>query len=274
MDRNGWSPSGMPNRRSSAWKLHSATPRDSSAAAGDELNGDIAAIIAPTPHGRKGGVLVAQEGGRWTVTLIAHFGDYAPPELGGFREFARTLPAPDIYDVISNAEPIGEPQTARFPASVRLRYERLDRFPSGYLVFGDAICGFNPIYGQGMSVAALQATALRKSLNGSGDYLAKSFFAGAAKVVDIPWSIAVGNDLRMPQTVGPRGPAVRLINWYVAKLHQAAHHDGDLSLAFHKVANLLAPPPSLMHPRLTWRVARGNATGSHVPMYQPAPAAQ
>lgn len=241
---------------------------------GDELNGDIAAIIPPTPHGRKGGVLLAQEGGRWTVTLIAHSGDYAPPELEGFREFARTLPAPDIYDVIRTAEPIGEPQTARFPASISLRYERLERFPAGYLVFGDAICSFNPIYGQGMSVTALQATALQKSLDTSGDHLAKAFFAEAARVVDIPWSIAVGNDLRMPQTVGPRGPAVRLINWYIAKLHRAAHHDGELSLAFHKVANLLAPPPSVMHPRLMWRVARGNTMGFRVPVHTPAPAAR
>ncbi len=83
----------------------------------DHLNGDILAVIAPQPETKRGGVILAQEGGRWTVTLISHFGHSAPMDLGGFREFARTLPASDIHDVIKDAEPIDEPQTARFPAS-------------------------------------------------------------------------------------------------------------------------------------------------------------
>ena len=181
-------------------------------------------------------------------------------DIDGFREYARTLPAPDIYDTIRDAEPLDEAQTARFPASLRRRYERLRRFPVGYLVFGDAICSFNPIYGQGMSVAALQALALRRSLQETPARLARTFFAAASKVVDTPWSIAAGNDLRMPEAVGPRGPGVRFINWYIAKLHKAAHRDPVLSLAFHRVANLLEPPSSLLQPRLIWRVMTSRAT--------------
>ena len=224
-----------------------------------DLNGDIVAVIPPTPTGKRGGVIAAQEGDRWTVTLTSHFGHSAPMDPDGFREYARTLPSPDIYEVIRNAEPVDEPQTARFPASLRQRYERLDRFPVGYLVFGYAICNFNPIYGQGMSVAALQAIALRQSLQRHAPArLAKAFFSAAAKVVDIPWSIVVGNDLRMPEAVGQRTVGMRFANWYIAKLHKAAHRDAVLSLAFHRVANLLEPPPSLMHPRLVWRVAKAS----------------
>ena len=146
----------------------------------------------------------------------------------------------------------------RFPASIRKRYEHLDRFPEGYLAFGDSICSFNPIYGQGMSSAALQALALGEALKADRHNLAKRFFAQAAKVVDIPWSIAVGNDLRMPETIGPRNAGVNFVNWYIAKLHKAAHKDAELTVAFLKVANLLAPPPSVMHPRLAWRVLMGN----------------
>lgn len=224
----------------------------------EDLNGDMGAIIPPTPLGKRGGVMLAQEGGRWTVTLIAHFGNYAPHELPGFIEFARNLPAPYIYEVIRSAEPVSEPASARFPASVRRRYENLERFPEGYLVFGDAISSFNPIYGQGMSVAALQAVQLAKSLaEGSGD-LGRRFFARAAKVTDIPWSIAAGNDLRMPETVGPRNAGVNFVNWYMAKLHKAAHRDPVPALAFHKVANLLAEPASVLHPRVALRVLWGN----------------
>ncbi len=224
-----------------------------------ELSGNIAAIVPPTPSGKRGGVMLAQEGGRWTVTLISHFVPAAPMDLEGFRGFARLLPSPCIHEAIRTAEPAGEAQSARFPASVRLRYERLKRFPEGYLVFGDAICSFNPIYGQGMSVAALEAVALDHAL-GAPD-VAAAFFREAARIVDIPWSIAAGNDLRMPEAAGARPASVRWINWYIEKLHRAAHRDAELSLAFHRVGNLLAPPPSLMHPRLLWRVLRENVMG-------------
>jgi 2-polyprenyl-6-methoxyphenol hydroxylase-like FAD-dependent oxidoreductase len=223
-----------------------------------DLAGDLAAVIPPTPAGKRGGVMLAQEGDRWTVTLIAHFGNYPREDLAGFIEFARSLPAPYIHEVVSSAEPLGDAASTRFPASIRQRYEALKRFPSGYLVFGDAICSFNPIYGQGMSVAALQAVELEKSLTASGDDLAKIFFRRARKVVDIPWSIAVGSDLRIPETVGPRTMYVRIINWYMSRLHQAAHADAIASLAFHQVGNLLAPPPSVMHPRVAVRVLSRN----------------
>jgi 2-polyprenyl-6-methoxyphenol hydroxylase-like FAD-dependent oxidoreductase len=177
-----------------------------------DLNGDTAVVIPPTPKGKRGGVMLAQEGDRWTVTLIAHFGNYAPEDLDGFIAFARALPAPYIHEVVSRNEPLGEAASARFPASVWRRYELLRRFPPGYLVFGDAICSFNPIYGQGMSVAALQAVELENTLVSGDGELAKTFFRRAAKVVEIPWSIAVGADLRIPETVGRRTAGLKFIN--------------------------------------------------------------
>ncbi|MBI3207471.1 MAG: FAD-dependent monooxygenase [Candidatus Solibacter usitatus] len=224
----------------------------------DHLNGDVAAIIPPTPEGKRGGVMLAQEDNRWTVTLISHFGPAAPLELDGFREFARTLPGPYIWEVVKDAEPVTEPIGAKFPASVRRRYEKLHRFPQRYVVVGDAVCSFNPIYGQGMSVAALESQVLDACVRQGLDDAGRRFFAQATPVVDIPWSIAVGNDLRMKETVGPRNAGVNFINWYMSKLHRAAHHDDRVSLAFHRVANLLAPPPSVMHPSIAWRVLWGN----------------
>ncbi len=223
------------------------------------LNGDVAAIIPPTPQSKRGGVMLAQEGDRWTVTLIGHFGQSAPADLPGFIEYSGTIPAPFIHEVVSRAEPLGDAVSARFPASLRRMYERLQRFPEGFLVFGDAISSFNPIYGQGMSAAALQSVELAKTLSEeAGEKLAKRFFARAAKVTDIPWSIAAGNDLRMPETIGRRNAGVNLVNWYMSKLLRAGHHDPVPALAFFKVANLLAPPPSVMHPRIAARVLWGN----------------
>jgi len=227
-----------------------------------DLGGDLAAIVPPTPEGKRGGVLLAQEGDRWTLTLIGYFGNYAPEELGGFVEFSRTLPAPFIYQLIREAEPLGEAASYRFPASVRRRYETLDRFPAGYLVMGDAMSSFNPIYGQGMSVAALEAMELQKTLSEDTGDLAKAYFRRASKVVDTPWGIAAGNDLRMPEAVGPRTAGVRFINWYMSKLHRAAHSDPVLSLTFHRVGNLLAPPPTVMQPHIALRVLWRNLTAA------------
>jgi 2-polyprenyl-6-methoxyphenol hydroxylase-like FAD-dependent oxidoreductase len=224
----------------------------------DHLDGDFAMIIPSAPPGRRGGAMLAMEGDRWMVTLFGMLGDEPPTDANGYADFARSLPAPDIYNVVSSAEPLTDPLPFKYPASCRRRYEDLERFPEGYLVFGDAICSFNPIYGQGMSVAALQARALAASLGAGADGLAKRFFTAAAKVVDNPWLMAVGGDLRYPGVEGPRTAMGNFVNWYLGKLHIAARKDPELTLAFHSVANLLADPASLLKPNIAFRVARGN----------------
>jgi 2-polyprenyl-6-methoxyphenol hydroxylase-like FAD-dependent oxidoreductase len=223
----------------------------------EQLDGDLAAVIPPTPEGKRGGVIAAQENGSWIVTLISRAREAAPEDLEGFIEYSRTLPAPYIYDVIQSAEPIGPAASSRFSANVRRRYEQLARFPEGYLVFGDALCGFNPVYGQGMSVAALEADILAGVLGESTNQVAERFFRGAAKVIEIPWRSAVASDLRMPETSGPRPAAVRLTNWYIRHLHRAAHADRVVAKAFHEVANLLASPLGIFRigiaARVLWR---------------------
>ena len=102
----------------------------------------------------------------------------------------------------------------KFPFSVRRPYEKLRRFPQGFLVLGDAISSFNPTYGQGMTSAALQAAELDKLLT-QGTSLAQmalAFFKAAAKVIDIPWQLAVGEDFRYAETSGPKPVGVDLIN--------------------------------------------------------------
>ncbi len=221
-----------------------------------DLGGDVAGVIGPTPQGKRGGAILAQEGGRWIVTLFGYFGNYAPEDREGFIEFARSLPAPFIYETIRDAEPRGEAVSTRFPASVRRRFEKLDRFPEGFLVLGDAMSSFNPIYGQGMSVAALQALELASALRQGDANLARRFFAGAAKITDIAWGIAAGGDLAIPEVVAPRTAAGRFLNWYTGRLHRAAHSDPHVALAFHKVGNLLSPPQSALAPRIALRVLR------------------
>jgi 2-polyprenyl-6-methoxyphenol hydroxylase-like FAD-dependent oxidoreductase len=222
------------------------------------LDGDIAMICPSAPPDRRGGAMLAIEGDRWMVTLFGMLGDHPPTDATGYAEFARTLPAPDIYEIVKQAEPLSEPLPFKYPSSTRRRYERLARFPEGLLAFGDSICSFNPIYGQGMSVAARQAVALRTCLNQGTDGLARRFFAAASKVIDNPWTMAVGGDLRYPAVEGPRTQIGEFINWYIGKLHIAARRDPALAFAFHSVSNLLTDPPTLLKPNIAYRVARGN----------------
>ncbi len=224
----------------------------------EHLQGDLAVICPSAPPAKRGGVALAMEGDRWMVTLFGMLGDHPPTDDRGFLEFARSLPAPDVYDAIAQAEPLTELIPFKFPQSTRRRYESIAKFPDGYLVFGDALCSFNPIYGQGMSSAALQGAELAQCLAAGDDGLAQRFFAAAARVIDAPWTMAVGGDLRYDDVEGRRTGMVKFVNWYIGKLHIAAAGDPAVALAFHRVANLLDPPPSLMQPAIAFRILQGN----------------
>lgn len=227
----------------------------------DHSSGVNAVIVSASPENPRSGVVLSQEGNRWMVTVAAYLGEQIPQDQAGFMAFVRGMATPAIYEVIKDAQPLGDPVAHKIPSNLRRRYERLTRFPAGYLVMGDALCSFNPIYGQGMSVAALEAQALDGCLAGGEAGLAQRFFGQARKIVDIPWSTAVGNDLRFPEVEGPRSKMTRFVNWYVGRLHHAARHDAVVSVAFLKVVNLLAPPPSIMQPAIMWRVLKGNLGG-------------
>lgn len=212
-------------------------------------------IVAGTPPAEtRYAAIIAVEGSRWVITLIGMLGDYPPVEEKAWTEFAASLPVPVVHDLVVSARPLTEIVSYRFSANQRRLYERMKRFPEGYLVIGDAVCSFNPIYGQGMSVAATEAKALDECLATGIAELAKRFYARARKIVDIPWLIATGEDLRSPQVEGPRPPGSSLVNRYLDRVHAAASDDATVCRRFFDVLNLLAPPASLMSPPLAWRV--------------------
>jgi 2-polyprenyl-6-methoxyphenol hydroxylase-like FAD-dependent oxidoreductase len=188
------------------------------------------------------------------LSLTGILGDHPPTDPEGFLEFTRSLPVPDVYHAVREAEALDEPASFGFPASTRRRYERLTRFPDGLLVLGDAVCSFNPVYGQGMSVAAIETMALREHLRGDGG--AGEFFARLAKVVDVAWDISTGGDLDFPAVEGKRTVKVRMGNAYLARVQYAATKDADVTAAFMRVAGLIDPPQALMRPSMMVRVLR------------------
>lgn len=188
------------------------------------------------------------------VTLVGMLGDYPPTTEKDWNEFAATLPVSAVHELVTSAPPLTDIVSYRFPANQRRLYERMKRFPAGFLVIGDAVCSFNPIYGQGMSVAAAEAQALADSLESGLDGLAQRFYAKVRHIVEIPWTIATGEDLRYPQVEGHRPPGFALVNRYLERVHAAASDDRVVCRKFFDVLNLLAPPPSLMSPAVAWRV--------------------
>jgi 2-polyprenyl-6-methoxyphenol hydroxylase-like FAD-dependent oxidoreductase len=221
------------------------------------VDGDALILTAGTPANPRTGVLAATEGGRHMVTLAGICGDYPPTDPSGFDEFAASLPFPDISMALKDAEPLDDTVSFRFPASVRKRYERLRDFPAGLVAIGDAVCSFNPIYGQGMTVAAMEAMTLRQALEAGTIDQPRRYFKAIARTINNPWDIAVGGDLAFPVVAGKRTSKVRMVNAYLPRVCAAAEHDDVLAKALTMVFGLKDQPQGLMRPDRMLRVLRG-----------------
>lgn len=225
----------------------------------DALGGRRAVLIGPTPGTMRAMAMELMEGGQWVLTLAGYGENHPPTDEAGYAAFAASVLPPDMLPTVLAAEPLGPIVTHRFPANLRRRYERLERFPAGFLVFGDALCSFNPLYGQGISVAAMQAEALRSCLRtGSHDGrdLGPRFFRAAAKPVDVAWQFAIGADLSLPEIAGDRSLQTRLLNAYVGRVQAAAEHDTRVAEVFWRVMSFVSPPARLVAPDMAWRVLR------------------
>jgi 2-polyprenyl-6-methoxyphenol hydroxylase-like FAD-dependent oxidoreductase len=221
------------------------------------LGGDHMVAATPRPGCARAATLLEQEHGRWLVTAQGYGGDRPPPDPAGLLRYLEPVFDPEVLEALGRAEWLGEPAVHGFRAGRRRRYERLGDRPQGLLVMGDAACSFNPVYGQGMSVAALEAVALARCLEGGDAALAARFHAAVADVVDQPWRLALLADLALPEVAAPRSPAVRLQTGYVRRLQRAAERDGRLAAAFVRVMALLDPASVLMKPDMVLRVLAG-----------------
>ena len=214
------------------------------------LGDDLVAISAPTPQQPRGGGLSLVEDGRCLVTLMGVLGDHPPTDPEGFDRFAADLALPDVHEILQDAEPLDAPVAYRYPSSVRNRYDRLARFPDGLAVLGDAVCTLNPIYGQGMTVAALEAAALGRDLAiGRPDDHRRD----VGRISGLAWALALGADLSFPDVEGPRTPTTRLLGRYVRRIQAGAEHDAELGRAFLRVTSMMDPPTALFRPSVLIR---------------------
>lgn len=233
----------------------------------DDLDRDWTFVLlqtAPPAHNR-GGFMMPVEGSRWMCTLLGMGGDHPPTDEEGFMAFARSLRDRTIHHAIESAEPVSPIHGYREIKNKRRHYEKLHGQPGNFLVIGDAACSFNPIYGQGMTTAALGAEVLEDCLrqHGTDDaHLSKRFQRKLAKVNAAPWLLATGEDLRVSGTEGSQaGLAVRLTHRYMDRVLSLSLRDLDTRRQLLEVFGMVAQPSTLFSPTVVTKVAREGLFG-------------
>jgi 2-polyprenyl-6-methoxyphenol hydroxylase-like FAD-dependent oxidoreductase len=221
------------------------------------MNGYRALVVGAKPERPAGLAVLQQEEDTWIVTVEGYAGHHPPTDADRWLEAAAVLAPPAVAPALRAAEPVTELSVHRFPSNLWHRYDKLDRFPDGLLVTGDSVCSFNPVYGQGMTVAAMEAEHLAESLRSGSEDLAPRFFKRASKTIKAAWDGAVGGDLAMPPDVvpGPRPLLVRAVNAYLDRYLAAAERDPVLTWDFYDVTGLDKPAGALFSPHALRRVA-------------------
>ena len=223
----------------------------------DPFGGDLAIIPAASPEVPRGAIFTKTDNGRVELTTYGLLGVHPPTDQEGLYQWLRTLATQDIADALRDAEPLDEPVAFRFPTTVRRHYEKMARFPHGLLVTGDAVACFNPIYAQGMTVAALSALTMRDHLHTGADPDPRQYFQDLAReVIDPPWDMTNTVDLSFPGVRGDRTLKVRLGQLYLNAVQIAAARDGDVFAAYMRAAGMIDRPDALMRPELVLKVLR------------------
>lgn len=236
-------------------------------------------IQADLPLHLRGGILMRLENDRWICTLGGYARNYPPTDEAGFLAFAQSLRSPRLFEAIKDGEPLSAPIANRSGANIWRHFERLSRWPDGFIIMGDAVCAFNPVYGQGMSVAAKEAMDLDASLrvqrqrrpDGDLTGFAARFQRQLPKTIQSVWTIATGEDVRVPGAEGgTSGRLAHFIHGYLDRVLQLTTEDIWARQALVEVLNLDQPALLLFHPRLIAKVILG-PTGRTAPGPAAAP---
>jgi 2-polyprenyl-6-methoxyphenol hydroxylase-like FAD-dependent oxidoreductase len=219
---------------------------------------EMLVLISPAPGRPTGMFLVRNENDTWIFTVFGMVGHEPPRDLAGMLSFAQEYAPAHLLAAVRTGEPLAPVVQHRLPSSQWRRYDKMRRFPDGLLVTGDAMCSFNPIYGQGMSVAAMDALALRESLRRGVNGLPRRYFRAAAKSIGVAWGLGAGSDLAFPEVEGRRTASMRLTNRYANWVLSACETDAVVHAQFFQVTGLVDPPARLFNPPFVYRVATVN----------------
>ncbi|OBI82357.1 NAD(P)/FAD-dependent oxidoreductase [Mycobacterium sp. E740] len=216
--------------------------------------------VMPEPGRPKMFATAIQENDMAMFAVGAIAGHQPPETPVEMLEFAADFGPANVLAALADAEPLGPVTNYRVPSNRWRRYDKMRRLPDGLLVLGDAVCSFNPIYGQGMTVAAVEALILQDCLRRGDDDLARRFFRTSAKTIRIAWQSAVGSDLALPEVEGTAPLSMRLSNAYLERVLTASETDATVMLRFLRVLGMVDPPAKLFSPSFMWRVWRTQRT--------------
>jgi 2-polyprenyl-6-methoxyphenol hydroxylase-like FAD-dependent oxidoreductase len=216
--------------------------------------------IGAPPEEKHAGLIFPIEHGYWILSVGQVHNGALPGEIDGFKAFVKAFRMPTLFNAISGAKQVGEIARYAMPASVRRHFDRLDRFPGGMIPLGDSVCRFNPIFGQGMSVAVQEAVVLNRLLDSRRDRaaplddLAKDYLDRIQDLLEAPWAVAQ-TDFLYPQTRGARPPDFERRLQYGAALTRLAAEDPETHRIVFEVRHLIRPQSALREPDLARRVA-------------------
>ena len=214
-------------------------------------------VMNRPPYQPRAGIIQPIEGNRWLVTIAGVMHDYPPTDEEGFLQFAKSLSAPELYRAIQHAKPLSRISGYRRTENRLRRYEKA-RIPQGFAALGDSVCGFNPVYGVGMTLIGLEALELGHCLRETNGRLdSRAFQKRVAKLVAGPWALTTGEDLRWPATQGGKITAkVKFMHWYIEQVIRLIPTSEDVFHRFQEVNHMLKPPTALFHPAVLGPVLR------------------
>jgi 2-polyprenyl-6-methoxyphenol hydroxylase-like FAD-dependent oxidoreductase len=240
----------------------------------------VVMLASKPPSISRVGYLFPIEHGHWMASVSGADGQHPPTDEDGFAAFIRGLRHPVMADALTAAEPVSPIRGHRGTANRRWHYERMRRWPERFVVLGDAVCSFNPIYGQGMTTAAVAAETLdaclrahrRRHSTGDLNGLARRFQRCLARRNADPWMLSTGEDLRYPSTTGARVTAVtRLQHHYLDRVAVATTWDPGIADTYTRVIGLLARPTALFAPRVMAAAARARPSDDAAGPPPPSP---
>ena len=236
--------------------------RDYEPSHGDVRDWQILALYGTPPKSTRAGYIFPIEGGRWRVSQVGFLNDLPPEDEQGYLDFAQSLEQPDFYDALKDAKALTAISSFKFPSDRWRRYDLLSRFPAGLIVIGDAICTFNPVYGQGMSVCALEVEELRLLLQRCSpdkplpDNFCRQFFRRTAQVIKTPWMLATQSDFLYPQSRGQRLAYTSALNWYLMNVLRLCSGNDRITRTFYEVLHFVKQPTALFQPSILFAVLR------------------
>ena len=224
---------------------------------------DTGLVILATPEVPVGSTVLPVEDGQW-LALAAGYGDRRPSrDANEFIEFLSSLRDPAAAELVARLQPISDVAVYRQTGNRRIPYAGDARWPRGLLVIGDALCAFNPIYGQGITVAAMQAELLGSSIGRVHDISStRRLQRRLAAVTDLPWSVATSEDLRQLPASGRQPLPRRLLARWTDRMNRlAVAGDPACAMAFTQVYHLVGAPRLLFSPRVVAAVLRSFVRG-------------